>query len=68
MIGCVGNTGNPSMPYLHLHLMDAPFEAEANGLPILFQDIDPKQINDEIGENCNTLMFSPYLYFTLGES
>jgi len=68
VIGCVGNTGNPSMPYLHLHLMDAPLEAEANGLPILFQDIDPKQINDEIGENCNTLMFSPYLYFTLGES
>jgi hypothetical protein len=67
VIGCVGNTGNSSVPHLHLHLMDAPFEAQANGLPILFQDIDPEQINDEIGENCNTLMFSPYLYFTLGE-
>jgi hypothetical protein len=67
VIGCVGNTGNSSVPHLHLHLMDAPFEAQANGLPILFQDIDPERINDEIGENCNTLMFSPYLYFTLGE-
>ena len=67
VIGRVGNTGNSSVPHLHLHLMDGPVEAKANGLPILFQDIDPEQINDEVGENCNTLMFSPYLYFTLGK-
>lgn len=65
VIGSVGNTGYSSVPHLHLQLMDGPSKTKANGLPILFQDINAKQINEEVGEACNTLMFSPYLYFTL---
>lgn len=67
VIGRVGNTGNSWVPHLHFQLMDAPVAARANGLPILFQDVDLEQINEEIGGNCNTMMFSPYLYFTLRE-
>ena len=67
VIGRVGNTGYSSVPHLHLQLMDGPSKTEANGLPILFQDINAKQINDEVGDACNTLMFSPYLYFTLAD-
>ena len=65
VIGRVGNTGNSAVPHLHLQLMDGPDETTANGLPIRFQDVNAEQINDEVGENCNTLMFSPYLNFTL---
>lgn len=60
MIERAGNTGNSSVPLLHLHLMDAPCRSLSIDLPILFRDVDPEQINDEIGENCNTQRRDPW--------
>jgi murein DD-endopeptidase MepM/ murein hydrolase activator NlpD len=38
VLGLAGNSGNTSEPHLHVHLMNAPSMADADGLPMPFDD------------------------------
>jgi murein DD-endopeptidase MepM/ murein hydrolase activator NlpD len=37
-LGLTGNSGNTSEPHLHVHLMNKPSMADADGLPMPFAD------------------------------
>jgi len=58
VIGKVGNTGYSIQPHLHFQVMNKDMVT----IPVKFRDIDYEEINDSIGNNCNTLCYSNYIY------
>jgi hypothetical protein len=39
-LGLVGNSGNSTMPHLHIHLMDGPDAKTAKGIPFAFHNLE----------------------------
>jgi len=39
-LGLVGNSGNSTMPHLHIHLMDGPDARTAKGIPFAFHNLE----------------------------
>lgn len=64
VVAKVGNTGNSTDPHLHFQLMDSPNMLEANGLPIMFEDINCNLYNFNMTE-ANSFNFSDLLYINI---
>ncbi len=64
VIARVGNTGHSDAPHLHFHLMDSPHCYEANGLPVVFEDIPNTAMGFDISKT-NSLVHSDFLYLFL---
>ena len=67
IIAQVGNTGNSSEPHLHFHLMDSPDILEANGLPLMFENIPLEYLGFDITKS-NSLISSEYFYIHIVEN
>ena len=63
VIARVGNSGNSSEPHLHFQLMDDKDFATANGLPVVFEDINLETALDSpfFGER-NCLLYSEFIF------
>jgi len=63
VIGYVGNSGQSMEPHLHLELLDSPDFLTANGLPIVFSNLDLSRALDSpsIGEK-NSFIFSEFIF------
>lgn len=63
IIGYVGNSGNSVEPHLHLELLDSAGIGAANGLPVVFRDLDLGSALDSpfFGER-NSLLFSEFIF------
>jgi murein DD-endopeptidase MepM/ murein hydrolase activator NlpD len=59
----VGNSGNSSEPHLHFQLMDDGDFAVANGLPVVFEDINLETSLDSafFGDR-NCLLYSEFIF------
>ena len=63
VIGYVGNSGYSGEPHLHLELLDSRDFTGANGLPVVFRDLDLVHALDSpaFGEK-NSLLFSEFIF------
>ncbi|MFH2002404.1 MAG: M23 family metallopeptidase [Planctomycetota bacterium] len=63
LVGFVGNSGNSMEPHLHLELIDAADPTAANGLPLVFDDLDLTRALDSpgFGEK-NSFAFSEFIF------
>jgi murein DD-endopeptidase MepM/ murein hydrolase activator NlpD len=63
VIGYVGNSGQSMEPHLHLELLDSPDIYTANGLPIVFSNLDLSRALDSpsFGEK-NSFAFSEFIF------
>lgn len=66
IIAKVGNTGNSEEPHLHFHLMDSGNLLEANGLPIIFDDV-PIINMSLLSTESNSIIYSEYLFIHISE-
>ena len=61
IIAKVGNTGHSTEPHLHFHLMDSKNILEANGLPVMFENVALDALGYNVTE-ANSLMNTEFLY------
>ena len=63
VIALVGNSGNSMEPHLHLELLDSADNATANGLPVVFTDLQLANALESptFGEK-NSLIFSEFIF------
>ena len=66
VIALVGNTGNSSEPHLHFQLMDSPDFLEANGLPVMFENIPPSSMKWSC-EKSNSLFASDFMLININK-
>ncbi len=66
IIGKVGNTGHSTEPHLHFHLMDSKDFLEANGLPLMFENVPVDMMSIDLAES-NSLLNSEFLYIHLAD-
>lgn len=64
IIGKVGNTGHSTEPHLHFHLMDSEDFLEANGLPVMFENVPIDMMSIDLTET-NSLLYSEFFYINL---
>ncbi|MGB2696269.1 MAG: M23 family metallopeptidase [Candidatus Zixiibacteriota bacterium] len=64
IIGKVGNTGHSTEPHLHFHLMDSKDFLEANGLPVMFENVPIDMMSIDLTET-NSLLYSEFFYIHL---
>jgi murein DD-endopeptidase MepM/ murein hydrolase activator NlpD len=64
IIGKVGNTGHSTEPHLHFHLMDSKDFLEANGLPLMFENVPIDMMSIDLTET-NSLLYSEFFYIHL---
>jgi hypothetical protein len=63
VIGYVGNSGQSTEPHLHLELLDSPDIHAANGLPIIFANLDLSRALDSPAlREKNSLVFSEFVF------
>lgn len=61
VIAKVGNTGHSTEPHLHFQLIDSKNIFEANGLPIMFNNVAIEDMNQHFSKS-NSLINSDYFY------
>ncbi len=63
VIGYVGNTGQSVEPHLHLELLDSADITTANGLPVVFEDLDlGSALDSPFFGRRNSLLFSEFIF------
>ena len=66
VIAQVGNTGHSPEPHLHFHLMDSQSVFEANGLPVMFENVPATETHEDCVE-ANSLVYSDFLSVPVSE-